>query len=402
MASHCSRIAWSAAGAIAVALCGCGPRGSGNAAPAQPFNTGTLSVSMTDVPACGLDAANLTVSRVRVHTDPNAGDLDAGWTDITPNPVQKINLLDLNNGTLAALGQAALAAGHYTQLRVELAANSGTTLANSVLPTATAVEAALDTPSGGIRVGNEFDMSFGRRVDLVLEFDMCRSVFTSGVGKYVFKPSINVVPATENGISGFVAPALARSHVTVSAQQGGAIVGSTVPSTTGEFLLARLGTGNYDVVITADGRAASVIAGVPVATTSSTTVVSTAAEPIDLAISRVGSIGGVVTLSPANADAPAMVAAMQSFVRGPTVTIRYQGVDLSTGAYALGQLPLAAPQFAVFSRFLPLAFDRSTVAILNAGAYSVEASAAGYAAQTVAGVDITTGDQSGVDFTLVQ
>ena len=67
--------------------------------------------------------------------------------------------------------------------------------------------------------------------------------------------------------------------------------------------------------------------------------------------STVGSISGAATLNPANADVPAFVAARQSFARGPTVTIRYQGADLSTGAYTIGQLPLIAPQYAIFSRF---------------------------------------------------
>jgi hypothetical protein len=401
MDPHSSRFGLFAIGAIAAAtLLGCGPRGSENAE--QPSNMGTLSVSMTDVPACGLEAANITVDKVRVHTDPNAGDLDPGWVDITPDPVQKINLLELNNGALAALGETTLAPGHYTQLRLELEANTGTSLANSVVPTSTAVETALDTPGGGIRVDKEFDITAGQRVDLVLDVDVCRSVLTSGSGKYVLKPSIKVVPTTENGITGFVNPALARSHVTVSAQQRGTIVGSTVPSLTGEFFLTRLGTGNYDVVITADGRAASVITGVPVATTTSTTVLSTLDAPINMASSTVRSISGIVTLNPSNADAPAFVAARQSFARGPTVTIRFQGADVSTGAYTLGQLPLAAAQIAIFRRNLPLSFDPGQVSTPGTGQYSVEASAAGYLTQSEASVDITASDQANIDFTLVQ
>jgi hypothetical protein len=404
MDSRSSRFGLFAIGAIlAATLLGCGPRGSENAEPAPPSNTGTLSVSMTDVPACGLEAANITVNRVRAHTDPNAGDQDAGWVNISPTPVQKVDLLELNNGALAALGEARLPAGHYTQLRVELASNTATSLANSVVPTATAVETALDTPSGGIRVGNEFDVAVGQRVELVLDFDVCRSIFTNGSGNnYVLKPSIKVAPTSANGITGFVIAGLARSHVMVSAQQGGEIVQSTVPGANGVFFLARLPTGSYDVVITADGRAASVITGVPVATTISTTPVSTSDAPIGMAPSIVASISGVVTLDPVNADVPAFVAAKQTFARGPTVTIRYQGADLSTGAYTLGPLPLVAPRIAAYRRDLPLVFADNPGGIPDAGRYEVQASAAGYITQSEATVDVTAVDQRNVDFTLDQ
>ncbi|UUZ50558.1 hypothetical protein LP420_12610 [Massilia sp. B-10] len=46
------------------------------------------------------------------------------------------------------------------------------------------------------------------------------------------------------------------------------------------------------MVLTADGKAASVVGTVPVATTTSTTALSTSAAPISLSSSMMGSIGG--------------------------------------------------------------------------------------------------------------
>ncbi len=97
---------------------GCGSSGGGG----QP---GVASVSVTDAPACGFDQVNVTVSKVRIHQSATAADTDAGWTDITLNPPRKINLLMLNDPTqanlaLESLGEAPLAAGHYTQLRLVL------------------------------------------------------------------------------------------------------------------------------------------------------------------------------------------------------------------------------------------------------------------------------------------
>ncbi|TFW24198.1 DUF4382 domain-containing protein [Massilia arenosa] len=390
--------------AALLAACGGGGGGSSGGTTAPPATTaGTLSVALTDAPACGFDAVNITVNKVRVHQSASASDTDSGWTDITLNPARKINLLNLTNGTLDALGQTALPAGHYSQLRLVLDANAGTGLANSVVPTG-GTEKSLETPSAvqsGIKLVNEFDVAAGQKVDLVLDFDACKSVVTRGNGKYALKPVVKVIPSAINGITGFIATAALGKHVTVSAQQNGSIVSSTTPNaTTGEFMLARLAPGNYDVVITADNSAASVIGAVPVASTSSTTALSTAAAPIALADSAVGSIAGTVTLSPASSTEAAYVAAKQSFAAGPVVTVRYKGADLSTGAYSIDGLPLKAPQYAVYSSALPLVFAPAATVTPGVAMYQIDASATGYAAKSVAKVDIGTQNQSNVNFTL--
>ena len=382
----------------AAVLVACGGGGS-DPAPAAPVSTlGTLAVSMTDAPACGFDAVNVTVSKVRVHRSDTAAEGDTGWTDITLSPAKKVNLLNLTNGVLEALGQTSLVAGRYTQLRLVLdsAAN-----ANTVVPTGSTAEQPLVTPSGlqsGIKLVGQFDVAAGQKSDVVLDFDACKSVVTRGQGSYALKPVVKVVPAAINGISGFVSTSLLGRGVQVSAQQNGAIVSATTPNaTTGEFFLSRLAPGNYDVVITAADSAASVVAAVPVATTTSTTALSTAAAPLMLAPGNTGSIAGTVTMTPASSEA-AYVSAKQSFTSGPTVTIKYQGADLSTGAYTLANLPVAAPQYATYSATLPLAFSAS--AATTPGKYRVEAAATGYAVKAVDGVDITTANQSGVNFSL--
>jgi hypothetical protein len=118
-------------------------------------------VALTDAPACGFDAVNVTVNKVRVNA--SASESDADWTDITLNPARKINLLNLTNGALETLGQASLPAGHYSQLRLVLDANTATGLSNSVVPTG-GTEQSLVTPSAvqsGIKLVNEFDVAAG-------------------------------------------------------------------------------------------------------------------------------------------------------------------------------------------------------------------------------------------------
>lgn len=385
----------------AALLSACGGGGGSEAAP-----PGTLGVSMTDAPSCGYDAVNVTVKKVRVHKSATSTENDSGWTDITLNPARKINLLDLTNGALENLGQTPLAAGHYTQLRLVLDPNNGSGLANTVVLSGTSTEISLNTPSAvqsGIKLVSSFDVASGLRTDLVLDFDACKSIVTTGSGAYALKPVIKVIPTVLNGIDGFISLAALGSHVMVSAQQNGTIMRSTVPNpTTGEFFLARLVPGNYDVVITADNHTSAVIAAVPVASTTSTVVVSSGVTPINLQVSATppGTISGTAILNPVSITEVGYVAAKQSFASGPTVTIKYQGADLTTGAYALANLPTVAPQLAQYSITLPLAFSTQSNTVPGTGKYAVEASATGYLTQLNPSVDITTLNQTGINFTL--
>ena len=399
-------IACAAIAAATIAACG-GAGGADGAPSAAPVQFGTLGVSLTDAPACGFDAVNVTINKVRVHQSGAAGDNDSGWSDITLSPARKINLLNLTNGVLDTLGATSLPPGKYNQLRLVLDANGGAGTANTVVPSGTTAEKTLDTPSAvqsGIKIAGTFDVASGQRTDLVLDFDACKSVLTKGNGKFALKPVIKLVPTVRNGIGGFISPALLSSGVSVSAQQNGAIVSSTAPNpTSGEFLLSRLAPGSYDVVITAAGRAAAVVAAVPVATVSSTTSLSTLAAPLTLAASPVGSIAGNVSMTPAGASGEAAyVSARQTFAAGPTVVIKYAGADLATGAYTLDKLPVAAPQYATYSTTLPLTFSAASTSTPGAGQYSVSAAAAGYSTQSRAAVvDIATQNASNINFALV-
>lgn len=353
---------------------------------------GTLAVSLTDAPACGFDAVNVTVAKVRVHQSRSAGEDDPGWAEIVLDPPSKLNLLDLTNGALEYLGQTPLDAGHYTQLRLVLAANSDTYLANSVIPSGNDDELPLDTPSAvqsGIKLINQFDVNAGERVDLLLDFDACKSVVTRGNGSYGLKPVIRVIPFLLNGIGGYVDPALAGDQVSVTAQSNGTVVRSTVPvPQTGEFFLSRLEPGTYDVVITANGHVSAVIAGIPIATATSTAMVSTDSEPISLPAATVHSVSGTISLLPLNENEVPFAAAKQTFPSGPTVTVKEHSVDLLSGAYLLN-LSSNAPllgQFGTGTLPIPL-----TEQAAIAGLYDIEATASGYQTQS-ASVNIATTD----------
>jgi hypothetical protein len=184
-------------------------------------STGTLRLSITDQPACGYDNVFITVERVRVHQSENAGDADSGWQQIVLDPARRIDLLTLTNGVLEELGQTALPAGEYTQMRLVLASNSAHPMANSVVPTGSS-EVELTTPSGqqtGLKMNVSITVEPDKVADFVIDFDACKSVVVAGSsGKYNLKPVVSVIPVLSDAgqrIVGYVdaAPWGGRSFI---------------------------------------------------------------------------------------------------------------------------------------------------------------------------------------------
>jgi hypothetical protein len=369
-------------GALSLAACGGGD--------GEPVQMGTLGVSLTDSPACGFAEVNVTVNQVRVHRSSSAPMNGEGWSTITLTPPRKINLLELTNGVISSLGETPLPAGHYTQLRLVLDRNTGSSTANSIVLAGTTMEIPLFTPSAaqsGIKLINAFEVVANQRTDLLLDFDACKSVVSRGNGSYGLKPVIKAIPFVLNGINGYVHASLLDStnskNVSVSAQQNGAILRATAPMPgSGQFILGNLALGNYDVVVVADGHATVVIAGVPVTDTASTVPVSTQLQPINPPVSAAGTatIDGTVTLNPANADMVAYVTVRQTLNPGPTVTVKSQPADQLDGSYSL-VLPKAAPWLGAYAIPLPIVPTDAAQGSV-AGQYKVEAAAEGYASQS--------------------
>jgi hypothetical protein len=360
---------------------------------------------MTDRHACDFAAVNITVTKIRMNkASPFAGATDPGWVDIPVSPARKINVANLTNGVLDILGQGTLEVGHYRQLMLVLDTNS---MANTFVPSAGDAEQALELPQGvdnSIPVFADVDVAEGQKTDVVVDMQACGLVGTTADGKHVLNlGSRATVPPAPNGITGAVSPAALANHVLVTAQlhtdglQPVPNVASTRPDpVTGEFWLSHLTAGNYDIVLTADNSAVSVIGHVPVADAAATPV-STGASPIQMVPSKMGSISGVVTFIYFGSGG--LVSALQQFAPDVYGTIQYTAIDLGTGAYTLSNLPLAAPQYAAYTSSLPLAFSASGTA--TPGNYTVMASSPGMLPKGVIGVDISTGDKTGVNLSLV-
>ncbi|MDM0046829.1 DUF4382 domain-containing protein [Variovorax dokdonensis] len=327
-----------------------GPGGGGGiGGTGASASKGTMRVSMTDAPACGYDSVNVTVKEVRVHLSADAvDDRGTGWVDIPLARPQRVDLLTLTNGVLFLLGEAALPAGQYQQMRLVLAENTvADPLANSVKPTGGA-ETPLDTPSGqqsGLKLNMNVDVPADKLVDVVLDFDACKSVVKRGnSGRYNLKPVITVLPVVNAGgqrVQGWVDLAMVGTNATVSLQFEGLPVKAAVVDDQGRFALFPVPAGTYDLVVTAPGRVTAVLAGVPV-TNAGVTTIGSESMRIDPPSTLVRQVVGVVN------PVTASVRAIQYLSGGSIIEVGSASVDGQTGNFSMG-LPIGAPVRAPFT-----------------------------------------------------
>lgn len=189
-----------------VMLAGCNGGGGGST------GSGTLKMSLTDAAQATYKAVYVTIDEVQVHK----GDVAEGngsW-QVVASPHKTYNLLELVNGAMATLGISDLASGKYTQIRLILGTqpDNGTNILNDPHPANTPNYIITDTndivplkiPSGyktGIKLVHEFEMTQGLTVDLVLDFDVNRSIVVAGKsGQYILKPTIKVIDTVKNAI----------------------------------------------------------------------------------------------------------------------------------------------------------------------------------------------------------
>jgi hypothetical protein len=372
--------------AIGLAACGGGSTDAGG--------TGTLRLALTDAPTCGYDTVFVTVEKVRVHASSSAADADSGWSEVVLPTPQRVDLLTLTNGTLLPLGQTALPAGKYNQMRLVLGTepppgSAPGTLANSIKPTGS-METELKTPSGqqsGLKMNIDIDVPAGKVADFAIDFDACKSFVKAGnSGQYLLKPVLSVIPILSDGgqrIVGYVDVASATAGAAVSVQKDGVVKRATTADATGRFVLYPVDVGSYDLVVNAKGRVIAVMTGVPVVETGYT-YVSTETNRIAPASGTSRSLKVTPTASSAGAD----IKVQKMLTGGPTVEVASGTVDSVAGfaTSLVAEAPLkaayaASPASAAFTA------DSAT----PTGKYSVAAALNGGTPKSTV-LDITAAD----------
>ena len=303
-----------------------------------------------------------------------------------------MDLLKLQNGDLAELGEVTLPTGSYNQMRLVLADNSGSgQLANSVVLTSDKSVVALKTPSGqqsGVKAKQfNIDIAANQLANFVIDFDACKSIVVAGnSGQYLLKPQLTVIPRYISGVAGFVDQTLISGYTSVSLQQGGVVVKATTPDTTGKFLLKPVAPGSYTLVMTAPGRTTAVVTGVTVAAETVTSV-NASGTPFNPPASGTGTVTGT---APVDTLVRALQPLTPALTGGTATTVEIAGqfVNGTTGSYSY-VLPVAAPLIAPYvSVSNLLAFTADTAA---AGKYTVQANLTGFANKTVVLAPLASG-----------
>lgn len=191
--------------AVLLAFTGCGSDGD----TADP--TGTLSLSMVDAPGGSYQAVYVSIEEVQVcirnpecDGTEESEECECDWETIGTLE-ETYNLLELVGGVMSSLGQKDLEPGDYNQMRLLLHDVPGDSL--NVLGDAHPfpqylVDEAGEThemkvPSGyesGIKLVHPFEIVEDLTTELILDFDVAKSVVKAGnSGKYRLKPTIKVI-----------------------------------------------------------------------------------------------------------------------------------------------------------------------------------------------------------------
>jgi len=200
--------------------------------------TGTFSVRITDSPAA-FEAVNITFSEVSVNQS-------GGSAIVVSDSTQTINLIEWSNGLSKPLGSIELEAGTYNQIRL---------IIDSASVIIDGVASAVKVPSGaqtGLKLTHQFTLEAGSTYNLMIDFDASRSIVITGPKaspSYHLKPTIRLVAMPTTGsISGTVSTPV---NVPVALAMSGADTVTTVfvDTMSGEFQLAFLEGGSYDIVV---------------------------------------------------------------------------------------------------------------------------------------------------------
>ncbi len=212
---------------------------SGGGGSSDGTGTGTLALDLADSSTDKYQAVYITVEEVHVKSNNVSSNNNKSWIKVA-SPKKTYNLLNLVNGVTAVLGEEELVAGRYNQIRLKLGKTpeSKNNIFGDPHPYAcyvilndgdreTATIIPLKVPSGyqaGIKLVHQFEVIEGEVVELVLDFDACRSVVQASNGdKCILKPTIKVIDTLDKSVvMGMVTddfdPAIPIEGASVSAQ----------------------------------------------------------------------------------------------------------------------------------------------------------------------------------------
>jgi hypothetical protein len=201
-------------------------------------NTARLTVLITDA-AADYDSVLIHFTHVSAHKD-------SEWISIQTEP-KTVDLLKWSNGKTLQLGSAQVPSGHYTQIRI-LIDSARIGYKGNVYP--------MDVPSGartGLKLGPGFTISAGADYEVVIDFNVCKSVVSTGPPgnpkRFKLKPHMRMVTRALTGSISAVVSNPQDAPLAHAIQNGDTIATSIVDTLSGYFMLGFLPGGSYNVAV---------------------------------------------------------------------------------------------------------------------------------------------------------
>lgn len=230
------------AGLLAVGLVSC----SDDDAAEDGEGTAQLSVSMTDAPG-DYEQVLIDVQDVMIQTAAE-GDAEAdadGWVSVGDVETGQYDLLELTGGVTQLLADTEIPAGYVGQMRLVLGTE------NYVMLKDGEELEPLSTPSAqqsGLKLNINQELEAGKQYSYLLDFDVEKSIVTTGNGGYSLKPVIRVAAQEGAGtVVGSVHPTNFLSLVTLT---DGSNEYSAYTDAEGNFALHGIPAGTYQLQIT--------------------------------------------------------------------------------------------------------------------------------------------------------
>jgi uncharacterized protein DUF4382/carboxypeptidase family protein len=262
---------------VAVALLGC------DASEIGPGpGDGRTSVLLTDAPFPfdRIARVDIHVREIALSTSLDTADGGPEWV-VVSSPDRTFNLLDLQNGTTALLGEADVPPGQYRAVRLAFdpSRSSMTTTEGDLLTSAAGPgqpginwQAKGDRPSLFALV--EEAMAIGEEgEDVVVDFDVGRSFLWEGGDRFTFLPHLRAITRAGSGAlrgrllreadGGPIDRAVVAVHIAPDSNaQLGPLLATTRSGADGRFVASFLRPGRYQVVAEDLGRSASMVSEV--------------------------------------------------------------------------------------------------------------------------------------------
>ena len=254
-----------------LALAGCT---SAEIGPSAPAGDGKTSVYLTDAPFPFDDVTRVDIHVREIALSPAVDTSDGAsrWV-VVAAPDRTYNLLDLQNGSTALLGETVVPPGQYRAVRLTFdpERSSMTARDGGLIRTTRSAgtpginwQAKGDAPSLFALVEEAVTVG-GNGADIVIDFDVGRSFLYDGTGGFTFLPYLRAIARSGSGAIGGrllrvddgepIDRAVVSVHVAPdSLGQLGPLLATTRSQADGRFTASFLRPGRYQVVAEDLGR----------------------------------------------------------------------------------------------------------------------------------------------------